>query len=184
MFAHVKVARIELTKGLAPEAYVAHSRWNEVSAADLAQCGYRILTFAPAAGVDLFVREKRNTWLFFQGHPEYDPGALGREFHRDVRRYLARERDAYPALPKSYFGAAESELLAEFEQRARAARDERLMDDFPYPACRRRFPDDWQSPASTVIGAWLRAIADGKCDRNPAPFARGDRLESSEVLQP
>ncbi len=184
MFSHVRAAGSELTKGLAPELYVAHSRWNEVAAADLARCGYRILTFAPAAGVDLFVREKRNTWLFFQGHPEYDPGALGREYLRDVRRYLARERDTYPALPGNYFGAAESELLAAFEKRATAARDERLMESFPDAACARGLARDWQSPAAAAIGAWLRQIADAKFGRAPAQYARGDRIESLAVSQP
>jgi homoserine O-succinyltransferase len=184
MFAHIKVARGELTKGLAPEVYVAHSRWNEVAGADLARCGYRILTFAPAAGVDLFVREKRNTWLFFQGHPEYDPGALGREFLRDVRRYLAHERDTYPAVPKNYFGAAESQLLAEFEKRATAAPDERLMESFPAAVCPRDLDKDWQSPAAAVIGAWLRQIADAKSGKTPAQYARGDQIESLAISQP
>lgn len=182
MFSHVKAAGSPLTAGLAPETYVAHSRWNEVSAAELMRSGYRILTYAPAAGADLFVREARNTWLFFQGHPEYDPGALGREFQRDVRRYLAHERDAYPALPVNYFGAAETEMLAAFAERAAASRDEQLMDDFPYAVCQRGTAREWQSPASSVIGAWLQQIADVKF--GSPRYMRGDRIESARVLQP
>jgi homoserine O-succinyltransferase/O-acetyltransferase len=162
--------------------YVAHSRWNEISAGDLARCGYRILTSAPAAGVDLFVREKRNTWLFFQGHPEYDPGALGREYQRDVRRYLARERDTYPELPKNYFGTAECALLAEFAERARAARDERLMRKFPYSACPHGIARGWQSPTAGVIGVWLKQIAEAKLDR--PKYARADWIEPRAVSLP
>jgi len=183
MFAHIRAGRSRLTEGLAPEAYVAHSRWNEISVGDLARCGYQILTFAPDAGANLFVREKRNTWLFFQGHPEYDPGALGREYHRDVRRYLAAERDAYPALPKNYFSTGERALLAAFAERALILRDERLMEEFPVPAHSRGFDKGWQAPGGAgVIGMWLKQIADAKLDT--ATFGRADRVGSLVVSQP
>ena len=176
MFSHVKAASSRLTEMLAPELYVAHSRWNEISASALTDCGYRILTIAPAAGVDVFVRERRNTSLFFQGHPEYDPAALGREYQRDVRRFLTGKRDTYPPLPKNYFGSAERGLLEQFAVRAARARNENIMEEFPAGVCRGT-PTSWQSPAASIIAAWLDQIANDRSCRRALQFARSDLVE-------
>ena len=37
--------------------------------------------------------------VLVQGHPEYDPSSLLREYHRDARRYVLGERDDVPRLP-------------------------------------------------------------------------------------
>ena len=37
--------------------------------------------------------------VLVQGHPEYDPSSLLREYHRDARRYVHHERDDLPCLP-------------------------------------------------------------------------------------
>jgi homoserine O-succinyltransferase len=174
VFCHIRAAHSELTHALAPELYIAHSRWNEISAAALEDHGYRILTIAPAAGVDLFVRERRNTWLFFQGHPEYDPTALGREYQRDVRRYLTGERDSYPQLPKNYFGSAERALLADFAARAARMRSQAIMEEFPVEVLRGA-TGKWQSPAASVIAVWLDQIANSGVGRRVVQFTRRDR---------
>ena len=41
--------------------------------------------------------DDRSLFVFLQGHPEYDPTTLLREYRRDVGRFLRRERDGYPA---------------------------------------------------------------------------------------
>jgi homoserine O-succinyltransferase len=162
MFSHVKVDWNELTDRLGPTVRVAHSRWNEIPVEALERRGYRILTQSPEAGADFFIKSRRNTWLFFQGHPEYDPGALGREYQRDVKRFLARERETYPALPKNYFANSETELLTAFRTRAIADRVETAMEEFPVATCQRSAADGWQSPASSVFRTWLQQIADAK----------------------
>jgi homoserine O-succinyltransferase len=178
VFSHVKASRSRLTEVLAPELYVAHSRWNEISASALTDCGYRILTLAPDAGVDLFVRERRNTWLFFQGHPEYDPTTLGREYQRDVRRFLTGERATFPPLPKNYFGSAERALLEEFAARSARERSETIMERFPVEICRRA-AESWQSPAVSIISAWLNQIANDRACGRAVQFSRSDRIEPS-----
>ena len=87
-------------------------------------------TFAPEAGADLFLSQERDDLLFFQGHPEYEPDTLGREYRRDVRRFLAGGAE-YPKLPKNYFGPDECELLARFREKAIEERDESL-DGIPF----------------------------------------------------
>jgi homoserine O-succinyltransferase/O-acetyltransferase len=176
-FDHIVAGHDYFTAKLAAPIRIAHSRWNEVSETALAGCGYRILTWTPEAGVDLFIKRQRNDLLFAQGHSEYDPATLGREYHRDVRRYLAGESESYPALPANYFAAAEAAQLKLFAARARAERRESLMEE--YPAIKRRPETGWQPPAASVFRAWLEQIVEAKRHQRvrprPAPasiFAR------------
>jgi homoserine O-succinyltransferase len=50
---------------------------------------------------------------------------------RDLARYLAGEREDYPAIPASYFDAATEAHLNGFEPRARAERDPTLAAELP-----------------------------------------------------
>ncbi len=162
LFHHTVVTPDALTDGLPPSFDVAHSRWNEVPKDALLDAGYRILTASPEAGSDLFVAQRRNPLLFFQGHPEYDARALGLEYRRDVRRYLVGERADYPNEPCDYFNPAERELLGAFRARAQDTGDETLMNDFPPLAERFRTTAGVSLYAANVYGAWLRGIADAK----------------------
>ncbi|MGH6879022.1 MAG: homoserine O-succinyltransferase MetA [Rhizomicrobium sp.] len=167
VFDHVVAGHDCFTEQLSQPLKIAHSRWNEVSESALASCGYRILTWAPNAGVDLFVKRRRTDLLFCQGHPEYDPATLGREYHRDVRRFLSRESETWPALPKNYFQPSEALLLTRFRERAMAGRCDSLIAEFPAP---RRRPDArWQPPAAPVFRAWLRQIVESKRRRRTRP---------------
>src|SRR5207245_653404 len=101
-----------LTHGLPLRFAVPHARHNELREEDLAACGYDVLTRSPQAGVDVFARQGRSLSVFFQGHPEYDAMSLLGEYRRDLGRFLRRERDAYPVMPRGYFDAATEAQLA------------------------------------------------------------------------
>lgn len=163
VFDHVVAGHDLLTEDLPASLSVAHSRWNEVGEAALASSGYRILTWSADAGVDMFLKRGRTDLLFCQGHPEYDPANPVREYHRDVRRFLAGERDDYPALPQNYFSPAETVLLERFRARACAARDVAILAEFPQ--IRRRPDVRWQPPAAPAFRAWLRQIVEAKRQR-------------------
>ncbi|HVW75145.1 MAG TPA: homoserine O-succinyltransferase, partial [Rhizomicrobium sp.] len=64
---------------------------------------------------DIFTREPpgHSRFVFFQGHPEYDAGTLGREYLRDMGRFLSGEQAAPPAIPENYFDRATEDRLAE-----------------------------------------------------------------------
>ena len=161
LFEHAANGHDALTLALPASFKVAHSRWNRVPADALGEKGYRILTESAEAGVELFAKQRRNLLVFFQGHPEYDTQTLGREYLRDVRRYLSGERESYPEVPRGYFNATEKELLDRFRARALKDRDEALMAQFPVLA--NRFPMQAKnSVASAVLGAWLGGIAAAK----------------------
>lgn len=159
VFEHGVVCTHELTQTLAPVLKIAHSRWNEVSADALEARGYQILTFSREAGVDLFVKRKRNLLLFFQGHPEYDPLSLWREHKRDVRRFLTGEQDAYPLMPVGYFSPSETGELARFRDRAHAERNGEIMRDFPSPASRAANGSERRGSAIGIFRVWLHQIA-------------------------
>lgn len=166
LFPLTRVRRHELTERLSHSARVAHSRCHEVSRDALEECGYHILTEAADAGVDLFVKEGHGHWLFSQGHPEYDPDTLHREFKRDVRRFLARAADAYPAVPKNYYGDEDRTLLERFGCRASAERFESAIASFPISRSASSFAHGWMPETAAVFSAWLRRISDAKTARS------------------
>lgn len=150
------VAGDPLTRDAPAPLKISHSRLNEVAEDDLSQAGYQVLTRSAQAGVDIFVRQYASRFIFFQGHPEYDALSLQREYLRDIGRYLAREREAYPALPLSYFDAATEEKLARFERRARQQRHPALTNELP--ALTLRADIDAGSAAAALFRNWLQYL--------------------------
>ncbi len=145
-----------LTRGAQVPLKVSHSRLNEVTESDLAQAGYQVLTRSARAGVDIFTRQYASRFVFFQGHPEYDALSLQREYLRDIGRYLAREREVYPALPVSYFDAATEEKLVRFEKRARQQRHPALTNELPALTLRTDIAAG--SAAAALFRNWLQYL--------------------------
>jgi homoserine O-succinyltransferase/O-acetyltransferase len=145
-----------------------HSRWNEVRAHELAASGYTILTESADAGVDLFVKKKKKSlFVHFQGHPEYGAQTLLKEYRRDIKRFLRRERETYPTMPAGYFGAPATQLLNDFRETAISDRREGIAAAFPESAVVGGLENTWQSPASGVYRNWLRYL-DSRRDDTPA----------------
>ena len=84
---------------------VPHSRRNGLRRSELEQAGYTILTTSRGCGVDSFVKRFGSQFVFLQGHPEYDPNSLAREYRRDLDLYLRGRMDRRPTRPRDYFGA-------------------------------------------------------------------------------
>jgi len=148
-----------------------HSRYNDLPEAALRDCGYRILTRSAAAGVDMFARQDKSFHLFFQGHPEYEAMTLLREYRRDVGRYLKRERDDYPALPRDYFDAGATMTALQFRDRALADRREHLLASFPVGALGVRLTNPWRSGAVRLYERWVQFLRGRKAERRPHPVA-------------
>lgn len=162
LFAHTKVPDHWLFQGLSSPILTPHSRWNEISEEALVSSGYRVLSKSTAAGVDIFVRERRALFLFFQGHPEYEADTLAREYRRDVGRFLRGERDGYPDLPKQYFDAAAADALNAFRARAVVDRREELLSAFPTECVTGNLSWTWRSQAMRIFENWLGYIAERK----------------------
>jgi homoserine O-succinyltransferase/O-acetyltransferase len=163
-----RVADSWLTDDIRSPFKVAHSRLNELRAGDLVAGGYQLLTKSSEAGVDIFAKQLRSHFIFFQGHPEYDALSLQREYLRDITRYLSGERNGFPAFPAGYFDIATERRLASFEKRARIERKLPLSVELPHLTLR---ADIAAGEAATAIFAnWLGYLSDG--ERAVSPRAK------------
>lgn len=151
---------------------VPHSRWNDLHEADLVGRGYTVLTRSPEAGVDLFVRQagsgSGSLFMFFQGHPEYEPDSIAREYRRDVARFLRGERNDYPGMPRAYFDDVTEATLQQLRQHALADRRSIGMTDLPrFTMLREGLADLWQASLVPVFANWLQVIAAGRAGSVP-----------------
>lgn len=147
------------TSGMGAAFAVPHSRYNGLDAGELTRAGYRILTRSETVPADLFVREGRSLFVLAQGHPEYDTNSLLKEFRRDVRRFLAGERDTLPAKPEGYFSAAAAEVLDAFAASCRHGGGAEAATRFPMALAESTLVNSWHEPAVALFRNWLGLIA-------------------------
>jgi homoserine O-succinyltransferase len=156
VFAFEKTGAHPLTLDTAEQIRFPHSRWNEVRAEELQASGYRVLSHASDGGVDTFVKhKKRSLFVHFQGHPEYGAETLLKEYRRDVKRFLRKERETYPTAPQGYFGTASAKLVDAFREIALADRREEILGSFPDAALLATLQKTWHSSATAVYRNWL-----------------------------
>jgi homoserine O-succinyltransferase/O-acetyltransferase len=159
VFEHKAEAGHPLMAGAGKQMWLPHTRWNQVNEAELVKAGYQIMSRSDSVGVGFFAKERRNLWLFCQGHPEYEGPDLLREYRRDVGRFLSGQRATYPELPRDYFQESEIEVLRAFRQQAIAQGDASVMDLFPQIIQGAPTWDAWRPAAIAVFGNWLKRIA-------------------------
>jgi homoserine O-succinyltransferase len=162
IFACAQSAPHALLAGAPASLRVPHSRWNGVSASQLAAKGYQVLTRTSDGGVDAFVKQDAGLFLFFQGHPEYESETLMGEYRRDVGRYLKGEMDAYPLLPLDYFEEETERSLREIEARARASRQEKLLSEVSAVLNSVRILNTWRGTAALIYRNWLEHLCTQK----------------------
>jgi homoserine O-succinyltransferase/O-acetyltransferase len=165
VFEFKKISEHALTDGIGDSMQTPHSRWNEVRFDELTSCGYEVLTQSADAGVDLFVKKKKDSlFLHFQGHPEYGARTLLKEYRRDIKRFLRRERETYPTMPHGYFDNVASKLLSDFQEQVISNPREELMTGFPEAAVVHAVRSTWQAVAATVYRNWLQYLISRKAD--------------------
>jgi homoserine O-succinyltransferase/O-acetyltransferase len=153
VFECTKMSPHELVANVPSRWYVPHSRYNDLPEQELLAKGYQILSGSPVVGADIFIRKGRALFVFVQGHLEYDSGALLREYRRDIRRYLAGERDNYPPMPRDYFDFDTQAALLTFRGRAMIDRNADLLLHFPPGSG--NLAHSWHEPAVSFYGSWL-----------------------------
>jgi homoserine O-succinyltransferase len=165
IFDSKKVCDHALVSGTSDLIRFPHSRWNEVREDALTSCGYVVLTKSAAAGVDLFVKKKRESlFVHFQGHPEYGARTLLKEYRRDIKRFLRRERETYPSMPQGYFDIAATRLLTKFRESALPRPGEQIMAAFPEASFANTLRNTWLSSATCVYRNWLQYVVSRKAD--------------------
>jgi homoserine O-succinyltransferase len=127
--------------------------------------------------VDTFIKQKKQSlFLHFQGHPEYGAETLLKEYRRDIRRFLRKERETYPSMPKGYFDEASERRVREFQEKVQekvqeivrsgrnSEKGEELMEGFPDAALAGTLQRTWQSSATAIYRNWLRYVISKKAD--------------------
>jgi homoserine O-succinyltransferase len=122
----------------------------------------------------MFVLRRGAYFLFCQGHPEYDAGALLREYRRDVGRFLAGTMDQYPDLPDGYFDDQTVDVFNSFRERAHRQRTTALLDEFSENGARQKLTSVWQDFAAQLYRNWVSTLgADRASDAMSAALAPG-----------
>ncbi len=145
----------------APVTVMPHSRRNDIAAYDLEARGYRVLACLANGQVDIFTREPpgHSRFVFFQGHPEYDPATLGREYLRDTGRFLRGEGPA-PAIPENYFDRATEDRLAEI-----GGDDESALPHYAQIVNGALPRQNWRANTVRLFANWLTLVAAAKARR-------------------
>lgn len=148
-----------LMTGLPSRWAIPHSRHYGVSEVLLMANGYEVLSRSAEVGADIFVKRTGIPFVFFQGHPEYDPDTLVREYKRDVRRYFVGKRDQYPTPPRSYFDPdTEIELERLRLQALETNRDPMLLHEVFRLTGGAAQPNAWAAPAVQIYANWLSSV--------------------------
>lgn len=177
VFECVKVADHRIVSGIAPRWRVPHSRLNDLPDDELAAKDYCIVTRSPEAGADMFIKQGRSLAIYVQGHPEYDPEALFREYRRDIRAFLAGERDRYPDMPRGYF---DDQTAAEFDElRRRVLQNRGAKIALSFPEAERKLAHDWHAPAVRLYTNWLSYLVE-----HGHPENRSSKPHPASATQP
>jgi homoserine O-succinyltransferase/O-acetyltransferase len=150
-----------LTNGIGAEILLPHSRWNSVPREALEAVGYDVLVHSDETGWGVASRQEHGRQLVLvQGHPEYDPSSLLREYRRDAGRYVHHEREDLPFLP---YHCTSSDDWAHLEhihnEIINGDRDPLLVETFPFDEVGARAPWPWRSAAQRFYANWLTSVA-------------------------
>jgi len=142
------------------EVVLPHSRLNTVPLDEVRGAGYSVALSSEVT--DWAVASKSVDGaevVVVQGHPEYGPPSLLREYHRDVRRYVTRERDGLPVLPLHCVSQADWGNLERLQTRlAEGERDPELLDSFPFSEAAGRAEWSWRDTAVKMYTNWMAGV--------------------------
>jgi homoserine O-succinyltransferase len=136
-----------------------HSRYNDISRAQLEAAHLRVLAESEEGGVHLAASRDGFRIVYFQGHPEYDFNSLLKEYKREVKRFLAGELDAPPPFPEHYFSPAAASLAQGYVDRATRARDAgESLPEMPEPEIEALLDNTWGDTAKAIVNNWLGLV--------------------------
>jgi homoserine O-succinyltransferase len=164
VFAVDRASHDPLLTGMPAQIRVPHSRRNTLAESDLAAKDYCVLSRLESGGVDSFARAMpgRSLFLFLQGHPEYGAQTLGREYLRDMGRFLRGECAERPAIPEQYFDRATEKALAALDDESQGPDDWARYSGIVSGALPLQ---SWRGHAIKLFGNWLALIAAEKMRR-------------------
>lgn len=144
---------------------VPHSRFNYVDETELRGKGYQLLSGAPRVGADSFVKQIGGSlFLMLQGHPEYAPDSLFREYRRDIRQFITGKSNVYPEMPENYFDRVTARKLVKLREQAQRSHNPRLLASI-YAVFSAATVPVHPSPAKQLYANWLAYLAKEKTAR-------------------
>jgi homoserine O-succinyltransferase/O-acetyltransferase len=136
-----------------------HSRYNDISRAQLEAAGLPVLAESPDGGVHMAVSPDGFRVLYFQGHPEYDSNSLLKEYKREVLRFLGGEMDTPPPYPENYLSAEAKAIAQRFVEEAVAASARGMpAPDFLEQEVEPLLDNTWGDTAKAIFNNWLGLI--------------------------
>jgi homoserine O-succinyltransferase len=157
VFSHEIAVESRLTEGMDRPALMPHSRLNDVPTRAVAASGWDLVMTSPIGWGAITARRAKAEFLLLQGHPEYSPGQLLREYRRDVVRYLGGERSSPPPVPAGSVAVADEDALARFHRTVVAGHTS--IDAFPFDRVGARAPGAWRGAAQSLYVNWIAGIA-------------------------
>ncbi len=142
------------------EVVLPHSRLNTVPLDAVRAAGYGVALSSEVT--DWAVASKSidgSEVVVVQGHPEYGPPSLLLEYHRDVRRYVNRERDGLPVLPLHCVSDPDWGHLQRLQARlVQGERDPTLLEAFPFSEAAARAEWRWRDTAVKIYTNWMAGV--------------------------
>ena len=171
IFDCLQVKGHDLLEGVPSRFQLPHSRWNTLPEDSLRASGYTILSRTGSGDVDIFLRQDKSLFLYFQGHPEYEANTLLLEYRRDIGRYCRNETDTYPVTPVNYFEPGLTSQLAALQVPANG-RGRSLHLEQANALLKSAGPSNrWFSTAVQLYRNWFANILQRKAlaEAHPAP---------------
>ena len=163
-----------LLRGTNTRFDVPHSRWNEITSAQVEAAGLQVLIESDEGDFHLGVSADGFRIVYQQGHPEYDRTSLLKEYKREVRRYLAGELAAIPPHPENYLTATGARIAHDYLETAIAARDGgREIPAFPEAELSAFLDNTWTDTGKAIFNNWLGLIYRLTDVRRGVPFMAG-----------
>ena len=159
VYEHRNLASHPLLANLNTRFDAPHSHVYEVTRTDVESVGVRVLSESEEAGIHLAVSPDGLRFVFFQGHPEYDKASLAKEYKREVARFAAGEREAYPPYPERYFAAAARAMLDRHRDRVVEAKERNAAPPaFPDAELEPRLDNTWTDTGKGMFNNWLGLV--------------------------
>ena len=138
---------------------VPHSRWNEITTAQLERAGVQVLIESLAGDFHLGVSADGLRMVFLQGHPEYDATSLLKEYKREMARFTAGELLAIPPQPDNYFGPEAARIARHHVEAVFAAREAGTPPPaFPEQQITPLLANTWSDTGKAVFNNWLGLV--------------------------
>jgi homoserine O-succinyltransferase len=151
-----------LSAGLEPEVPLPHSRVSSVPQSALEAAGYRVAVQSADVGWAVATKTVAGAdVVLVQGHPEYDPSSLLREYHRDARRYVLHERDELPCLPWHCVAPEDWGPLEDLHHAITGdRRDPKLVESYPFDDVGARATWPWRTVATRLYANLLAGVSE------------------------